>query len=75
MASLGVSSGVSAQHVSFKPPVLDLAKPEAELDRRRRPCCGTREGFQRESPQNYGETSIMAEHQRKDMDGSLKTNA
>lgn len=33
MASLRVSSGVSAQHLSFRPPVLDLAKPEAELDR------------------------------------------
>lgn len=33
MAFLEVSDGVSAQHLSFRPPVLDLATPEAELDR------------------------------------------
>lgn len=33
MASLRVSGGVSARYLSFRPPILDLATPEAELDR------------------------------------------
>lgn len=33
MVSLKASDGVSVQHLSFRPPVLDLAMPEAELDR------------------------------------------
>lgn len=71
MASLGVSDCVSAQPLSFRPPALDLAMPEAELNGGQKEETmvwdkgGIPKGIPPKLQQDFPSTPSMAEHQRK----------